>query len=174
MLPSPPALELLDLNGAVPTASGPSDSKTRWRLVIRSGRARLHQPLADLMGARWGISLRWEREGILLRGQWGIVPWECLLAISVPADGMLRIQVAGLRAVGFLPVPRGVVEGLLDRLAQKPGVRRAGPGAIDWDPAALLARWGIDLTGRVREAHLAPGVCELVIVSPESDASGNQ
>lgn len=143
-------------------------------LRLESGRVWVHEPLVHLLGERAGLRITLEPTGVALAGRAGAVPWHGRVTLAVLPDGRLRFQVSQLRALGFLPVPESFVAGALDRIAARPGITCTGGSTLEWDPAPLLATFGVRLAGRIQSLTTGHGRYALEIAPPHPDAPADE
>jgi hypothetical protein len=134
-------IELRSLAGCL---AFPPGGEPRFRLDVERLVIRLYEEAVEALIRRSGqaLPLRIRPGELLLKTEVGIlvgsVPVEARLAASATSDGLLRLELVGLKA-SFLTVSPSLVAGHLEqKLRGKPGVARASGTSADIDLGGLL------------------------------------
>jgi len=134
--------------------------------VVRRLRARISgETLAKLL-APVGVEGRLIEGGAQLTVKLPLSNATAELVGSAPGNGRLRLEAIALRVGGFLPVPIGLVEFAIQRIAAQPGIYRAGPHSIDLDLSELLAALPLRFAAAIRSARFTREFLEIECAEP--------
>lgn len=156
-----PALQLEGLGGYLPLASGAQDRLVALPAVIDRGRARISEGALNRLVQPLHLTLRLRAGEADLETEVSGIRIAATLTAAASPTGRVRLEITGLRLLGWLPVPPSLVSLALARLQGRRGIYVAEPRGVELDLPELLADLPIGLDVRVSHVELQPGWLEL-------------
>ncbi len=143
-----PAIELRGLTALLSPAAGEARGFTVdvSRLAVRVHQETLRtlargRPLPVTLN-----EIRLDAGGFVAEFSYTIVPGELRINACRTVEGLLRVEVVSVKALGFFKLPGGLISGLLAKAQGKPGVVRVSGTAVDFDLDAVLRHVGAPVT----------------------------
>lgn len=118
-------------------------------------------------------SARLRAGAIEFGGNWGVIPFQAIVTFAATREGLLRVELASLKAASILPIPVSLLGGIFEKLNGKPGVVRVKDGSVDFDLGAALRQAGVPLRRMppLAAVQSGPGWMELAYRNPAAEGS---
>ena len=150
-----PGVGLDSLGGYVELAPGGP------RPVIDRARARISEEGLNRLVAPLSLTLRLGAGAAELEVELGGVRISTTLTAAAGVTGRLLLEATGLRLLGWLPAPIGLLSLAISRLQGQRGVYIVGPRSVELDLPELLNALPVALNVRLSHVRLEPGCLEL-------------
>jgi hypothetical protein len=137
------AIEIRTLSGL---ARPDPEGGPRMRLAVERATLRIYEEALEILLRRTGLQIRLTGGEAQIHLDWNGFPVEARVRGSATPEGYLRLELASIRALSFLPIPTGFVGHFIEeKLRGKPGIVRTEDTWADFDLAAALRHGSSDL-----------------------------